>query len=64
MAKANNAPAAEKKTVDEWAAEKKTAPYILAAVKVEKDWAEGKLVTAGEYDAAVTSWLNGSVSGR
>ena len=65
MAKANSALAPEpRKTVEEWAAERKTAPYVLAAVKVERDWADGKVVTAGEYDAAVDGWLKGSVSGR
>lgn len=66
MAKTEKTPAppVEKKTAEEWAKERKTTPYVLAAVKVERDWARGKLVTADEFDKAVDSWLHGSVSGR
>lgn len=58
------APPVEKKTADEWAKERKTAPYVLAAVKTERDWVQGKLITADEFDRAVDSWLHGSVLGR
>lgn len=66
MGKANNTPTPmdERKSVEDWAREKKTKSYILAAVKAAADWAEGRMLTEREYDGAVDGWLCGSMDGR
>lgn len=66
MGKASSTPTpeAERKAVDEWAREKKTKSYVLAAVKAAANWAEGKMLTESEYDGAVDGWLHGSMDGR
>ncbi len=42
---------------EEWAAEKGTPPWLLAAARVKAGWALGQEVTEKDYDRAVEAAL-------
>lgn len=52
----------ERMKPETWAYKKKTKPYVLEAVKCDRGWAAGKLVTESEYDGAITAWLGSAIS--
>lgn len=43
------------KTVEEWAAEKKTKPHLFAAARAAYNWPVGRELRGEEYDKAITS---------
>lgn len=49
-----------KKTIEDWAKEKKTDISVLAGVKAKQHWNNGKSVTEQEFVSAVDGFLNGS----
>lgn len=45
----------ERKPYEQWAAEKKTPDWLVGAAKCVFNWAQGRELTAKEYDAAVST---------
>jgi hypothetical protein len=43
----------EKKTVESWAAQKATPPWLFAAARAHERWAIGAELTEAEFDAAL-----------
>jgi hypothetical protein len=58
MKKRKDLPVSEKKTIEQWAAERNTEDWLFAATKAVTRWAEGREVTAKEYDDAVHKAAN------
>jgi hypothetical protein len=54
-------PAPELKPFEQWAAEKGTADWQLAALKAFKNYPDGREVSAAEFDKALTEALKSPV---
>ena len=42
-----------KKTIEDWAAQKGTPDWLMAAAKYRSKWGQGREVSEGDFDAAV-----------
>lgn len=51
------------KTIEVWAEQEKTPAYVLAGVKVRRNWVSGKEVTLKDYQAAVNGFLKSPMKG-
>ena len=52
------------KGIEELKAIKETSDTVFEGVKAMMEWASGRQVTEGEYDAAVTEFNNAPIDGR
>lgn len=51
------------KSIEVWAEQEKTPAYVLAGVKVRKNWVSGKETTLKDYQTAVNGFLKGPMKG-
>lgn len=49
----SSTPNSEKKTVEDWAAQKSISAWLFAAVRAYERWAEGTELTEAEFEAAL-----------